>query len=106
MTVSTATSAAGEKHRAVSTHTEWLAGSGFGLAGDLLIPLCGRKRRTRITILSSFLLMLLVPGMLGCGSSGNSVPINPMVGTYSVKVTAKATAGPARSATVSVTITQ
>jgi hypothetical protein len=105
MTVSTATSAAGEK-RAASTHTGWLAGSGFGLAGVLLIPLCGRKRRTRITILGSFLLMLLVLGMLGCGSSGNSVPPNPIVGTYSVTVTATATSGPARSATVSVTITQ
>ena len=61
-----------------------------------------------ITLLSDAALpmMLLVLGMLGCGSSGNPVPTNPMVGTYSVTVAATATSGPARSATVSVTITQ
>jgi hypothetical protein len=108
MTVSTVTSAAGEKHRAASAHTGWLAGSGFGLAGVLLIPLCGRKRRTtRMVVLGGILMMLLVLVTLGCGTSGSSAqPPNPMVGTYSVTVTATATGGPARSATVSVTITQ
>jgi hypothetical protein len=108
MTVSTAASAAGERHRAASIHTGWLAASGFGLAGVLLIPLCGRKRRTtRMVVLGGILMMLLVLVTLGCGTSGSSAqPPNPIVGTYSVTVTATATGGPARSATVSVTITQ
>jgi hypothetical protein len=109
MTISTAASAAGEKHRAASTHTGWLTASGFGLAGVLLIiPVCGRKRRTtRMVVLGGILMMLLVLVTLGCGTSGSSgPPPNPIVGTYSVTVTATATSGPARSATVSVTITQ
>ena len=109
MTVSTAASAAGERRRTAFTHKGWLAGSGFGLAGVLLIiPVCGRKRRTtRMVVLGGILMMLLVLVTLGCGTSGSSgQPTNPMVGMYSVTVTATATGGPARSATVSVTITQ
>jgi hypothetical protein len=109
MTVSTTALAAAERHHAVATSIGWLATSGFGLAGVLFVfPVCGRKRRTRMTFLGGIFLMLLAFGTLGCGSSGRSKtpPINSMVGTYNVTVTATANGSPARSATVSITITQ
>ncbi|ABF39455.1 protease [Candidatus Koribacter versatilis Ellin345] len=107
MTIATSGSGAAA-HRAENRRMNWLASSGFGLAGVLLlVPICNRKRRARLVVLAGLMLML---GLWGCGGSSSSSPKppppNPMVGTYSVTVTATSGTGSAHAADLSVTITQ
>jgi hypothetical protein len=109
MTISSSGSAAARLHSAAATRTLWLSGSGFGLVAiSVLLPMCGRKRRSRMAVLGGIVLILPVLGMLGCGgsSASSAPPANPMVGTFSVTVTATAPSSPSRSVTVSVAITQ
>jgi Pro-kumamolisin, activation domain/Bacterial Ig-like domain (group 3) len=106
MTISTS-GVASSTYRAASRRMNWLAGSGFGLAGILLlVPVVNRKKRARLVLFAGFLLML---GLWGCGGSSKTpipTPTNPMVGTYSVTVTATSVGGPAHTANLSVTIAQ
>jgi hypothetical protein len=107
VTISTGGSTSSTTHRAANHPTNWLAGTGIGLAGILLlVPVVNRKQRTRLALLASLVLMF---GVWGCGGSSSApatTPPNPMDGTYTVTVTATSPSGPTHAATLSVTITQ
>ena len=106
-TMTISTSGAAAAHRAENRSMNVFAGSAMGLAGLLLlVPVFSRKRRAGLMLFAGLLIMF---GAWGCGGSSTKptpTPPNPMVGTYSVTVTAASTAGPAHAATLSITITQ
>ncbi|HET9406068.1 MAG TPA: Ig-like domain repeat protein [Candidatus Sulfotelmatobacter sp.] len=92
--------------RASTTYRIWPSGFGLAAIGAFLfVPTFGRRRAKSLLLLIAVLLLI---GMLGCGgSSSNSNTHNtPPPVTSQVTVTATTASGVARTATVSVTITQ